>query len=242
MKYSASTAGAAPAIMERDIGVTSRAWILEDEQRVTAPRARLSRDPAEACVRVLIGGLFLALAWRLGSDFVQTGRLTDLLLLVGESLVVVLTSLRRYATAVDRRAIVRAVTAASLASPFLIRPGPPGGLISESASAGVAAIGLLMIIAGKLSLGYSFGFLPAHRGLVQGGLYRFVRHPIYVGYLLTHGPFLLSHPTIWNAVVIAVGDAALIARACYEEQTLARDPAYGRYCQRVRWRLVPGVY
>ena len=55
--------------------------------------------------RVLVAALFFALAWRLGNDFVETQRPTDLLMLVGEALVVVLTCLRRPAQIVDRRAI-----------------------------------------------------------------------------------------------------------------------------------------
>jgi protein-S-isoprenylcysteine O-methyltransferase Ste14 len=196
---------------------------------------------AEACARVLVGGLFLALAWRLGGDFLKTGRPTDLLLLVGESLVVVLTCLRRHASTVDRRPLVRAITAVSILAPLLIRPGAVGGLIPETAAAVVAGIGLVIVIAGKLSLGYSFGLLPANRGVIKRGLYRIIRHPIYLGYLLNHFPYLLSHPSGWNAAVLVAGDTALIVRAFYEEQTLSLDPTYLHYCETVRWRLVPGV-
>src|ERR1700674_6124458 len=90
---------------------------------------------AEACARVLVGGLFLARAWRLGGDFLKTGRPADLLLLVGESLVVVLTCMRRHASAIDRRPLVRAVTAVSILSPLLIRPGAVGGFIPETVAA-----------------------------------------------------------------------------------------------------------
>ena len=203
---------------------------------------RLSKDLSDLCARAITGSLFLALAWRLGRDFAQTGRVTDLLLLVGEGLVVVLILLRRNASIVDRRAIVRVVTAASMASPFLVRPGPVGGLLPENVAALVAAIGLIVVVAGKISLGYSFGLLPANRGLVDYGVYRIVRHPIYLGYLITHASFLRSHPSVWNVVVMGGGDLALIVRAFFEEQILTRDAAYKRYCATVKWRLVPGVY
>ena len=63
---------------------------------------------------------------------------------------------------------------------------------------------------------------------MERGLYRIVRHPIYLGYLLTHIPFLAAHPSGWNVAVLVAGDAALIVRALYEEQTLGRDPQYVR--------------
>jgi protein-S-isoprenylcysteine O-methyltransferase Ste14 len=126
-------------------------------------------------------------------------------------------------------------------SPLLIRPGAVGGLIPEIVAAVISAIGLIIVIAGKLSLGCSFGLLPANRGVIEGGMYRLIRHPIYLGYLLNHFPYLLSHPSAWNAAVLVAGDTALIVRAFYEEQTLSLDPQYARYRETVRWRLVPGV-
>lgn len=210
----------------------------------TAPsrRGRLFKDPAEVSSRVLVSGLFLALAWRLGGDFLSTGRITDLLLVVGESLVVILTCFRRYASAIDRCLVTRLVTVMSIMSPLLVQPGSVPGLLPEAVNVTIAAAGLSIVVGGKLSLGCSFGLLPANRGVIETGLYRIIRHPIYLGYLMTHGPFLASHPTLWNALVLVIGDAALIVRASFEERTLERDPAYARYRHTVKWRLVPGVY
>ena len=56
---------------------------------------RFVADRAETVSRLLVGALFLALAWRLGLDFMKTQRVTELLLLVGEGLVVILTCLRK---------------------------------------------------------------------------------------------------------------------------------------------------
>jgi protein-S-isoprenylcysteine O-methyltransferase Ste14 len=201
----------------------------------------LSARTCENGSRILVGALFFALAWRLLGDFMVTSRATDLLLLVGEALVVVLTCLRRPASVVDRRPMVRLVTAVSMTSPLLSRPAQIAPILPEAAAAMLLGIGLLVVVGGKISLGYSFGLLPANRGVMERGLYRIVRHPIYLGYLLTHIPFLAAHPSGWNAAVLLAGDAALVVRALYEEQMLGRDPQYVRYCQAVRWRLVPGL-
>lgn len=202
---------------------------------------RLSPRACENMSRVLVCALFLALAWRLLGDFLVTNRATDLLLLVGEALVVVLTCLRRPASVVDRRPVVRVVTAVSMTFPLLSEPTRIAPLLPEAAAAMLLGLGLLIVVGGKISLGYSFGLLPANRGVMERGLYRVVRHPIYLGYLLTHIPFLAAHPSGWNAAVLLAGDAALIIRAFYEEETLGRDPQYVRYCQTVKWRLVPGI-
>jgi protein-S-isoprenylcysteine O-methyltransferase Ste14 len=191
---------------------------------------------------VLVAGLFVALAIRVGIDFVETLRLTGLLLLASEALVAVLSFARRRAVMVDRSWAARLVTAISIAGPPLLRPGDGWALLPEAPAAMISACGLIVIVCGKLSLGRSFGVVPANRGIVSRGLYRSVRHPIYAGYLVTHGAFLLSHLSAWNAAVLVAGDVMLIVRAAFEERTLARDPEYVRYRERVRWRIVPGIY
>jgi protein-S-isoprenylcysteine O-methyltransferase Ste14 len=97
-------------------------------------------------------------------------------------------------------------------------------------------------VLGKLSLGRSFGLTPANRGIVSSGIYRVVRHPIYLGYLITHLGFVAANPTHWNLAVLALADVALMLRAICEEQTLAQDPEYRAYVDRVRWRVVPGIF
>jgi protein-S-isoprenylcysteine O-methyltransferase Ste14 len=208
---------------------------------IAGARSRITDGLPDFCARIGVGGLFLMLAWQLGGDFVRTGRPTDLLLLVGESLVVILTCFRRRAHVVNRGAIARIVTMLSMAAPLLVRPYAGAGVISETIAAMIGGIGLLVVIGGKISLGYSFGLLPANRGVMNRGLYRIVRHPIYLGYLTTHLPFLAAHPSPWNLALIVIGDSALIVRAFYEEQTLSLDPKYRRYRQDVKWRLLPGV-
>jgi protein-S-isoprenylcysteine O-methyltransferase Ste14 len=196
---------------------------------------------AERFSRVAVSTLFVVLAWKVFVDFVETNRTTDLLLLIGQLLVVVLTCLRRPASVIDRRAGVRFVATVSMMAPLLSRPSQMPSLIPEVTAALFVSIGLVVVVVGTISLGDSFGVLPANRGVKRRGLYRIVRHPIYLGYLITHIPFIAAHPSSWNLAVLIVGDAALIVRALYEEQTLGRDPQYVQYCQAVKWRLVPGI-
>ena len=93
-----------------------------------------------------------------------------------------------------------------------------------------------------MTLGRSFGLVPANRGVVVRGPYTLVRHPIYTGYLITHARFSSRNPTPWNVCVILLADTALVVRALMEERVLSADVAYQGYCRRVGWHLVPGVF
>jgi protein-S-isoprenylcysteine O-methyltransferase Ste14 len=219
-------------------------------ETLSVPRFPTADDAAPALplalgdilARAVIVVLFTIMAVRLGSDFLNTGRVTGLLLLASEALVVILTVLRRPAGIVDRSTRARVLMVVSLIGPALVTPASIPALLPEFTTVAVSACGLLVVIIGKLSLGRSFGLMPANRGVVSTGLYRVVRHPIYMGYLVTHAAFCVANPTIGNLVILVAADIALLVRAVCEEQTLAKDAAYRDYQQIVRWRVLPGVF
>jgi protein-S-isoprenylcysteine O-methyltransferase Ste14 len=203
----------------------------------------MSRNTAgDFVARAVVCALFAMLSVNLLADFVRTGHLTGLLLLVSEALIVVLTVVRRRATCVDRSAIAAIMTTLSIAGPPLLRAGGAEALTSDAVTVGISAVGLLLVIAAKITLGRSFGIVPANRGVVARGPYKLMRHPIYAGYLLTHIAFVMANPTPQNAAIIIVADAALIVRALMEERILGLDLDYQAYCRRVGWHLVPGVF
>jgi protein-S-isoprenylcysteine O-methyltransferase Ste14 len=212
-------------------------------QPVALAAARLDAERlADLVARATIIVLFSLMAIRFGSDFLSTGRVTGLLLLISEALVVLLTVMRRSAAVIDRSFRARLLTALSMLGPPLLQPALVAALLPQFLTVGLSAAGLAIVIAGKITLGRSFGLMPANRGVVSSGLYRVVRHPIYLGYLITHVAFLLATPSAWNVAALVAADAALLARAVCEEQTLSADERYRTYQQTVRWRVCPGVF
>jgi len=205
--------------------------------------SRLDADRlADVAARAAIVVLFSLMAVRFGADFLATGRVTGLLLLVSEMLVVVLTVMRRSAAAVDRSVRARLLTVLSMLGPPLLQPAQVSAILPQSVTVAASIVGLAVVIAGKMTLGRSFGLMPANRGVVSSGIYRVVRHPIYLGYLITHVAFLLATPSAWNIAALFAADAALLLRAVCEEQTLSRDSQYRAYQQLVRWRVCPGLF
>jgi protein-S-isoprenylcysteine O-methyltransferase Ste14 len=203
-----------------------------------AARAQIS----DVLTRLVVAGLWLFLCAALLSDYRRTGHLTGLLFLVSEGLVVVFTLLRRQSSIVDRSMAAVILTAVSVVGPPLLRPSPVPGILPDVFTAVISGIGMVVVIAGKFTLGRSFGLIPANRGVVSRGPYGIVRHPIYLGYVISHAAFMLANPTFTNIILVFGSDAALIARALVEERVLRGDERYRDYCQRVSWHLVPGVF
>ena len=103
-------------------------------------------------------------------------------------------------------------------------------------------IGLCTQISAKIILWRSFGIVAANHGVKVHGPYRFVRHPMYVGYEITHVGVLLAFPSFYNFLLYSGALAIQIARLMREERVLNQDPAYQNFAARVRFRLVPGVF
>lgn len=102
-------------------------------------------------------------------------------------------------------------------------------------------VGGFIALLAKLSLGRSFGIVPANRGVKRGGIYRFVRHPMYFGYMINQLGFLFAFFSMWNVTIYAIAWYCLWLRAREEEKFLLRDEAYAAYASDVRFRLVPGI-
>lgn len=211
--------------------------------RVPLPSRRLTREAlTDLLARATIVSLFTLLSVNILANFMHTGRVTGLMLLAGESLVVVLTIARRRARVVDRSVLAAVMTTVSLIGPPLVRATDAAPLAADAATVILSALGLGLVVIGKIALGRSFGLVPANRGVVVRGPYGLVRHPIYTGYLITHIAFLMAQPTRWNACVFLLADTALVLRALMEERVLGDDLEYQQYCRKVGWHLVPGVF
>ncbi len=76
-----------------------------------------------------------------------------------------------------------------------------------------------------------------------GGPYRFVRHPGYVGGLLLYGASPLALASLWTALPTMLLVGLFLYRTAREDQTLKAElEGYRDYAQRVRYRLLPGVW
>jgi protein-S-isoprenylcysteine O-methyltransferase Ste14 len=85
--------------------------------------------------------------------------------------------------------------------------------------------------------------VEAGQKVVSTGLYGIVRHPMYSGTLVMMLGTPLALDSYWGLVVIAPALPILAARIIDEEKMLRQElDGYPDYTQKVRYRLVPGVW
>jgi protein-S-isoprenylcysteine O-methyltransferase Ste14 len=85
--------------------------------------------------------------------------------------------------------------------------------------------------------------VEAEQVVIDNGPYRLVRHPMYLGLLIT----MLAVPVALGSYVtvplFAFVVPTIVFRLIHEERTLRGHlPGYREYCGRTRYRLVPGVW
>jgi protein-S-isoprenylcysteine O-methyltransferase Ste14 len=196
----------------------------------------------DALERVTIVLLYLWLVWRVVASFDGNGQLISIFLLASEGLVLVFTLIRRRSREITTRAVDWIFAFAATAAPFLVQPSPGHALVAPGVALSMMIFGMLLQIHAKIALGRSFGCVAANRGLKFSGPYRFVRHPMYCGYLLSHLAFLAMNPSPRNATLYLLAYALQVPRLLAEERLLGHDADYIRYREAVRYRLIPGLF
>jgi len=203
---------------------------------MTRPLAERLYDLAE---RAFICGLGASIVWRFWPSL--AGHPFNVLLVASELAAVVMILLRRRAQRLDMSPYAILIALVGTTGGLLVRPGG-AALIPEWIGGLVMIAGALLNISAKLSLARSFGVAAANRGVKRSGPYRFLRHPMYAGYIVTQVGFLLTNPTLWNLAVYAAAWTAQLLRIAAEEKVLGEDERYRDYARAVRFRLAPGLY
>jgi protein-S-isoprenylcysteine O-methyltransferase Ste14 len=79
--------------------------------------------------------------------------------------------------------------------------------------------------------------------VVSGGPYRWVRHPGYAGAILLYAATPVFLDSQWALFPALAFSAILVLRTGLEDRTLQTElPGYREYAQKVRFRLLPGIW
>lgn len=171
----------------------------------------------------LVGAAFMALfavvsAWR----WLHTGSLFYALLLLRDGMWSVFFLVRRPALKTGSR--VEAVLAyVSTALPLFYFS--PGGMVSwwlPVVANALAVIGFLLATLATIELGVKLGVAPAARGeKCRNGVYRWLKHPMYSGYIIAEAGWILLYPA--NAILFIASVACYACRMRAENRVLRHD-------------------
>jgi protein-S-isoprenylcysteine O-methyltransferase Ste14 len=76
-----------------------------------------------------------------------------------------------------------------------------------------------------------------------GGPYRYVRHPGYVGFIVSALAMPLALGSLWALIPAAMTLCLFVIRTALEDKTLQEElDGYREYAAQVRYRLLPGVW
>jgi protein-S-isoprenylcysteine O-methyltransferase Ste14 len=87
--------------------------------------------------------------------------------------------------------------------------------------------------------------IQSERGhtVATGGPYQYVRHPAYIGGILYELGVSVLLASWWALIASGLSATLLVLRAGLEDRTLQVElPGYADYVQKVRYRLIPGIW
>ena len=87
--------------------------------------------------------------------------------------------------------------------------------------------------------------IQSERGHVAmtGGPYRLIRHPGYLGMILSMLGAVFLLDSLWGLVCFALYLGLIVTRAALEDRTLRAElPGYSEYVTHTKYRLIPGLW
>jgi protein-S-isoprenylcysteine O-methyltransferase Ste14 len=130
-------------------------------------------------------------------------------------------------------------------TPAAVFPISEDAAMIRNAGVMLFTFGLAMAVLGRIQLGDNWldiesAAVKHDQAVVSNGVYRYVRHPIYVGDLI----LLIGLELALNSwlVILAVLLAPVVLRQAIREEAILMKqlPGYDSYCKRT-WRFIPYI-
>lgn len=193
----------------------------------------------ETAMNIIVMSYFVVTAWASIKNYIQHDSLSSLLFTIYISHFAFFALVRRHPSAVTQDPAEWLV---AIAGSFSILLLSPSNNVLSPLGIPLQAIGLCITFAGLISLNRSYAIVPANRGIKTTGMYQFVRHPLYAGYVVSDIGVILSQFSYYNLVIVAVAIAFILLRIRYEEAFLRQDTTYVEFCQKTRYRIIPYIW
>ncbi len=119
----------------------------------------------------------------------------------------------------------------------------PTALVIVGNALAVVGLGIAMVVIVQNNYAAANITVETGQPVVSTGLYGVVRHPMYFGVLIMLVGVPLALGSYWALVFVAVDAVLFTTRIFDEEKALTEElTGYREYTEKVRSRLVPGVW
>jgi protein-S-isoprenylcysteine O-methyltransferase Ste14 len=112
-------------------------------------------------------------------------------------------------------------------------------------AAGLVLVGYAMVFWVFKENSYASRVVEVTQGqqVIDSGPYALVRHPMYIGSILLYVSSPLALGSYWATIPALPIIPILVVRLLDEEKLLVKDlPGYAEYRQKVKYRLLPGIW
>lgn len=189
---------------------------------------------------------FIALLWSVFvlssfNHWQENGGILSLGLLLVNSILLLLFLTRRESETISSKYLDWIIPLATVSFSMSLRANPSSDAQLNILSISIQFIGLMSILGSLLSLGRSFGVVPANRKIKNSGCYKLVRHPLYTSEIVFYLGFLVGNFSLVNLILLILIVTGQVYRAISEEKLLSKDQEYLHYIRKVKYRFLPGL-
>ncbi|MCB9025787.1 MAG: hypothetical protein H6625_05685 [Bdellovibrionaceae bacterium] len=116
-------------------------------------------------------------------------------------------------------------------------------LIGELVSSLFFILGYSLLFVSLLTIGKSFDVTPSLKKIITKGIYKYIRHPMYLAYIFLNIQYLLSVYSFHNFCVLWLFLFCMFVRIKIEEDFLLNhSEEYKAYTLGVKYKLFPYIY
>ena len=190
---------------------------------------------------IALAVLWGSFVWRHSALYLEGKQSFVLLFILVETILVFVFLFRKKPKDISIRPIDWSIALAGTFSPLLFTPSH----IALSAITGntLLFLGTAIVFLSYLSLNRSFGIVPADRGIKTEGLYRLVRHPMYLGYIVLDTGYVVLNASSYNVLVFLIIIGTIAWRIRAEEMFFeSTNKEYTAFKKQTRFALLPFVY
>lgn len=194
----------------------------------------------EIWTNVILGAVFANFVYHHSQSYADDPRISTLLAMLQAFSLVIFFLIRSYPSKTSSKPADWIFASLATWLPFFFMPVEGSGEIAIFVI--IQLIGMLITITGIMSLNRSIAIIASIRTIKTSGLYKLVRHPMYLGYVLAFSSFVAQNISIANVAILITIITCDIRRILAEETILSEMPEYQLYKQRTRYRLIPFIW